>query len=272
MTALPKGMSYKISVKNHEKQQEKKICELVPELLNRYVPSTFGYFSLQDAFLDCRRILQYENFFQKSLEKEQWLELKKGCESEIVEGFEDVGLYTYDLRPVMSYDEIANKIILPYPQIVKKCLVHLFFFTKNLLNVEGGKLDDPDRNDGLSHDIVESAKFQEAIKYLRYWETDGLWEAVWAPFGGQPSDEEEDKIPEEKFPFQFDELYWRWNWVNKKEEDIFGYCCEITDLPVYSTETLWQLEARIDRAINPIKKFLSRETPSNEEQFVDVDV
>jgi hypothetical protein len=119
---------------------------------------------------------------------------------------------------------------------------------------------DPTINDGLSADLKNAKKFYEIVLELRNWETDKLWDSVWETFGGQPSAEEIERIPDERIPFEIEEIRWEWGWKSRVENSR-RYLIDIRDLRVNPNETLEELEKRIDRAIQPIRKHLLRKRP-----------
>lgn len=276
--------SYKILLRNREKIKDKKIYELIPDLLDKPIPATYGYFFLQEIFLDCQKLLSCLKDYEKTLGSALCNKLQEICEKEIrfmkdlvkemankmgrninEEDYEEIlaiisgleieektGLKTKDLCILFANSRL---------NCLESCLAHLFLFTKNLLNIKGGRMFDPTNKDGLYNDLRNARKFYESIVELRRWETDKLWDAVWEPFGGQPSDEELEKIPEDKIPFEIECIDWTWNW-RLFGETVYGYLIDVQDLRVHPNETLEDLEKRIDRAITPIKKYLTKKRPS----------
>lgn len=272
---------YNILFKNRERDKNKKICEIVSDLLDELIPATYGYFFLQEIFLNCHKILSYLKDYEKILGENKCKKLKLLCENEIgyirkqlidkefnqnknkemdyqvsaiIAGMqieENLGLKTKDL---------GNLFVNPHPDCLEYCLAHVFLFTKNLLDLRGGRMVDPTTNDGLYLDLKNAKKFYKIVMELRSWETDRLWDSVWEPFGGQPHVEQLDVIPDEEIPFEIEEIRWEWGWKNK-DEFVSGYLIDIRDLVVHPNETLVKVESRIDKAIQPIKKYLSRKKP-----------
>jgi hypothetical protein len=279
--------SYKILLKNREIVRGKKIREILPDLLDKPVPATYGYFFLQEIFLyrqkllshlkdyerdlgttrceKLKKLIEIENDFEKKLFKEL---IKKGKIREEAEKnskkwsetTEFVSLLQVEQEVELKTKDLAIILISTHPDCVKSCLAHIFLFTKNLLNVRGGRMVDPTINDGLSVDLKNAKKFHEIVLELRSWETDKLWDSVWEPFGGQPSSEEIERIPDERIPFEIEEIRWEWGWKSRGENSR-RYLIDIRDLTVNPNETLEELEKRIDRAIQPIRKHLSRKRP-----------
>jgi len=108
--------------------------------------------------------------------------------------------------------------------------------------------------------LKNAKRFYETVLELRNWETDKLWDSVWEPFGGQPSDEEIERITDERIPFEIEEIRWEWGWKSRGENSR-RYLIDIRNLRVNPNETLEELEKRIDRAIQPIRKHLLRKDP-----------
>ncbi len=278
--------SYKILLKNREIVRGKKIREIVPDLLDSLVPATYGYFFLQEIILDCKKLLSYLKDYEKILGATRCKKLKRICEEEIRymrESMEEIAKkYGLKINKKEDYEEnlatifgsqieikvglktrdLGIMLVKPHPDCLKSGLAHVFLFTKNLLNIRGGRMFDPTCNDGLFADLKNAKKFHEIILELRNWETDKLWDSVWEPFGGQPSEEELEKIPDEKIPFEIEEIDWTWGWNDNTGETIYGYFIDIRDLTVHANETLEELEKRIDQAIKPIKKYLSKKRPN----------
>lgn len=275
---------YKILIKNREKVRDKKIYEIIPDLLDKPVPATYGYFFLQEIFLNCQKLLNCLKDYEKTLGSALCNKLQKICEEEIFFMKDVVKKVAKEIgRNIDKEDSAGNFAIIPGFEIEEKtglktkdlcilfansrlnclevCLAHVFLFTKNLLNIEGGRMFDPTSKDGLYKDLKNARKFYESIMELRNWETDRLWDAVWEPFGGQPSEEELEKIPEDKISFEIECIDWTWNW-RPSGETVYGYLIDIQDLAVHPVETLEDLEKRIDRAITPIKKYLTKQRPS----------
>jgi len=248
---------YKILLKNRELFLGKKICEIIHDLLlDRPIPTTYGYFFIHDMVLKCQLLLEHLVDYERTLGKARCKMLKSLCEKyEIIvsgEIEEKLGIKTKDL---------ALLLVKPHTECLESCIAHIYLFTKKLLNVRGGRMYDPASNDGLYADLKNAKKFYEVIQTLRKWETDKLWEAVWEPFGGEPSDEELAQISEDKVPFEIECIDWTWNW-KPFDEPVYGYLIDIRDLTVHPNETIEDLEKRIDRAITPIKKYLAKKRPS----------
>lgn len=161
----------------------------------------------------------------------------------------------------LKIKNVGSMLVAPYPECLESCIAHVFLFTKKLLNIRGGRMFDPTSNEGLYADLRNAKKFYEIVRSLREWETNKLWDSVWEPFGEPPPDEELEKIPDEKLPFVIEEINWTWGWGILKET-AQGYLIDIRDLRVNPEETLKELEKRIDQAIKPIKKYLSKKRPS----------
>ncbi|MEM2129395.1 MAG: hypothetical protein QXZ70_02230 [Candidatus Bathyarchaeia archaeon] len=284
---MDKYDSYKILLKNREKVRGKKIAEIVQDLLDKPIPATYGYFFLQEVFLYCQKLLSHLNDYEKNLGVTQCKKLKRLCEGHTrfmreltkeipkdldqkiskekgdnEENLEFVDGFMIEKNVGLKPREIGRMLISPHPDCLESCFAHVFLFTKNLLNIRGGRLVDPANNDGLSADLKNAKKFHESVLELRKWETDKLWDSVWEPFGGQPSEEEVEKIPNEKIPFEIEEIDWTWGWDDNRGETVYGYLIDIRDLVVHPNETLEELEKRIDQAIKPIKKYLSKKRPN----------
>jgi hypothetical protein len=244
-------------LKNRETLLSEKICKILPNLLSdEPIPATFGYFFIHDIVLKCQLLLEHLEDYERTLGKARCKKLKSLCEREeiVVSGEieEELGIKTKNL---------ALLLVKPHPECFESGIAHVYLFTKNLLNMRGGRMFDPTGRDGLYTDLKNARKFYESILELRKWETDKLWDSVWEPLGGQPSDEKIE-IPEEKIPFEIEDIVWTWNWMNNLGETVYGYLIDIRDLTVKNSETVEELEKRIDQAIKPIKKYLSKKRPN----------
>jgi len=256
--------SYKIFIENRENLKRKRIREIIPDLLiDKPIPATYGYFYLQDVFLYCQKLLNHLKEYEKTLGITLCEKLRQLCEKEI-RSWNDISAIVFgfeiEQEVGLKIRDVSSKLIVPYPECLESCIAHVFLFTKKLLNVRGGRMVDPTCNDGLYADLRSAKKFYETIKALREWETKKLWDSIWEPFGGPPPDEELEKIPDEKLPFAIEEIDWTWGWGTFEETQ--GYLIDIRDLTVNPEETLEELEKRIDQAIKPIKKYLSKKRPS----------
>ncbi|MCS7109552.1 MAG: hypothetical protein NZ903_02015 [Candidatus Micrarchaeota archaeon] len=254
---MDKFDSYRILLKNREIVKSKKMNEIIPDLFDKQIPATYGYFFLQEIYIDCDKSLKYLDDFEKALGVAKCEKLKQICEDETSR---IISLGEIEEKVKLKAKYLAT-ILTKLPSDCIYCFAHLFLFTKNLLNIKGGKMFDPTGRDGLYSDLKNAKKFYESVLELRKWESDKLWEAVWEPLGGEPSDEELEKIPEDKIPFEIECIDWTWNW-SVFGETVYGYLIDVQDLRVHPSETLEDLERRIDRAITPIKKYLTKKRPN----------
>jgi hypothetical protein len=261
---MGENYSYKILLKDRAILQHKRIYEIIPDLLvDKPIPATYGYFYLQDALIYCQKLLSHLKEYEKTLGITLCEKLRQLCEKQI-RNWNDISAVVFsseiEQEVGLKIRDVSSKLIVPYPECLESCIAHVFLFTKKLLNVRGGKMVDPTCNDGLYADLKSAKKFYETIKALREWETKKLWDSVWEPYGGTPTDEELEKIPDVKLPFVIEEIDWTWGWGTFEETQ--GYLIDIRDLRVNPKETLEELENRTDQAIKPIKKYLSRKRPS----------
>ena len=186
--------------------------------------------------------------------KKRYVEIERAVQKKL----EFEGEIQINCFPAYDYEDVLVPLIIKHPDLWREALSHVVLFTKPLLNPpQGGRSVDPTENDGLYNDLRSARQFFTALQELRNWETDGLWESVWAPLGGIPSEDDLEKIPEEEYPFVFEEIRWDWGWEDEKGNIVEGYSINICDLRIYPNETLAKLERRIDLAIKPIKKYLA---------------
>jgi len=273
---MNKYNQYEILLKNKKNISGKMICEIIPDLFGKPIASTYGYFLLQEIFLDCNVLLNYIVDYEKTLGTNRCKKLEKLCQDEIRSEkkimknlTEEHGQKDYLKTPIslsgmeleqtlqIKTKDLGLALVTPHPESLESSIVHAYLFTKKLLKMKGGRLDE-----GLNADIKNAKKFYETILELREWETNKLWESAWEPFGGIPSEKELEKIPDDKIPFEFEEIDWSWGWEDSKGETIMGYTIDLRDIIVHPRETLEELERRIDQSINPIKEYLSKIKPS----------
>jgi|GEM_PF-3186591 hypothetical protein len=261
--------SYRILLTNREKVLKKKICEIIPDLLGDPIPATYGYFFFQEIFLDCQKLLTQlidcENLLKATLKATRYKKLKRFCEEEIRSQGENPIIVSggeIEIRSGLETKDLCAVFLDSRSIFLESSLAHIFLFTKNLLNIQGGRMIDATGNDGLHKDLENAKKFYASVKALREWETDKLWDSVWAPLGGHPNEEMLEKIPEEKIPFEIEDIDWTWEWIDNRDEIVHGYLIDIRDLTVHPNETLEELEKRIDNAIKPIKEYLSKKRPN----------
>ena len=230
-------------------------------MIDTEIPATYGYFYLQTIFFDKRNVIKnmkhYEELLGKDVNK-----LRESCKGTLLDDelisreiSEASGLKQQDLTQILLS---TGQEVLPSSECG---LAHLYLFTKSLLKLSGGRLIDPTSNDGLCADVRSTRRFHKVLQELRNWEKQGLWDSVWAPFGGEPSEGKLEELPPEKMPFSIEEIRWNWRYGDGKGNVVNGYIMDICDLRIHPNETLLQLETRIDQAIKPIKNYLSRRRP-----------
>jgi len=238
----------------------KKLSELAPVLLRNWnvvsesIPTNYGYFYIDNLVCYLDKVLKYIKMHKDEIPKKRYVEIERAVQKKL----EFEGEIQINCFPAYDYEDVLVPLIIKHPDLWREALSHVVLFTKPLLNPpQGGRSVDPTENDGLYNDLRSARQFFTALQELRNWETDGLWESVWAPLGGIPSEDDLEKIPEEEYPFVFEEIRWDWGWEDEKGNIVEGYSINICDLRIYPNETLAKLERRIDLAIKPIKKYLA---------------
>lgn len=220
-------------------------------MIDAQIPATYGYFFLQSVFFNPQEILRNMKNYEKSLGWGGANDLERICQ----ESADFVASWELSESIHMTQQDLTRILIDAGQDVLTKngCAVaHLFLFTKPLLNLNGGRLVDPTGNDGLHRDLKSAKKFHKVLDELRNWEKHGLWESVWAPFGGEDSVNILE-IPREKVPFSIEEIRWSWGYMNDDSDLANGYLIDICDLAIHPNETLVHLKKRFDQALNPIK-------------------
>jgi len=251
---------FKILLPKRDRYLSEKLFRLIPKMIDTEIPATYGYFYLQTVFFDSEKLVKNMKHYEKLLGWGGSNDLERICE-----GTSDI-LASWELseRMHMTQQDLTRILMSAGEEVLPSfgCgIAHLYLFTKSLLNLYGGRLVEPAGNDGLYDDLRSTKRFHRILQELRDWEKCGLWESVWAPFGGEPSEKKLKEIPPDKAPFSIEEIRWSWGYEDGKGNMVNGYVIDICDLDIHPDETLLQLEKRIDQALKPIRNHLSRRRP-----------
>ncbi len=254
---------FKILLPKRSRYLDENVFQLLPKLIDTGIPATYGYFYLQTIFFNPENLVKNMKTYSKHLGLGVSNNLEAMCKKraaaddfimswELSEGMQ---MTDQDLAPILL--SAGEEVLYSYGCAI----AHLYLFTKPLLNLSGGRLVDPTLNSGLDNDLRKTEKFHKTLQELKNWEKSGLWESVWAPFGGEPSEEKLDEMRPNEGPFSFEEMRWRWGYEDREGKTVNGYVIDVCDLDIHAHETLLQLEKRIDQAVKPIRDHLSRRRP-----------